>query len=102
MSDILAKICADKREHIAECKEKHSLAELEAVAKAAPAPRGFSAALSRGASNGGLALIAELKKASPSKGLIRDDFDPPTLACAGGSALAHLRPPARPLISTAA
>ncbi len=89
MSDILAKICADKRSHIAERKEKISLTELESAAEEAPAPRGFAAALTRAASNGGLALIAELKKSSPSKGLIRAEFHPPTLASAyeaGGAA----------------
>ncbi|MBT3627070.1 MAG: indole-3-glycerol-phosphate synthase, partial [Rhodospirillaceae bacterium] len=89
MSDILAKICADKRIHIAARKEKISLAELEDVVTEAPSPRGFAAALSRAASDGGLALIAELKKSSPSKGLIRAEFHPPTLAKAyqaGGAA----------------
>ncbi len=80
MSDILAKICADKRTHITRRKLEHPLAMLETAAKNAPAPRGFSAALTRATENGGLALIAELKKASPSKGLIRSDFDPASLA----------------------
>jgi len=80
MSDILAKICADKREHIARCKKQHPLGELEAAAREAEAPRGFAAALSGASENGGLALIGELKKVSPSKGLIRSDFDPESLA----------------------
>ncbi len=80
MSDILAKICADKRKHIALCKQQHPLAALESAARDAAPPRGFAAALTRASGNGGLALIAELKKSSPSKGLIRADFDPPALA----------------------
>lgn len=89
MSDILAKICADKLSHVARRKLERPLAMLETAAKDAPAPRGFSAALNGASENGGLALIAELKKASPSKGLIRSDFDPPALAAAyesGGAA----------------
>ena len=80
MSDILAKICADKREHIAHSKQQRSLANLETAANETAAPRGFTAALTQASKNGGLALIAELKKVSPSKGLIRSDFDPETLA----------------------
>ena len=80
MSDILAKICADKREHIARCKKQHPLGELEAAAREAEAPRGFAAALSGASENGGLALIGERKKVSPSKGLIRSDCDPERLA----------------------
>jgi indole-3-glycerol phosphate synthase len=80
MADILAKIEAYKRDEIAVAKRLRAPAAIEAAAKAAPPPRGFLAAIERRLTAGGTALIAEVKKASPSKGLIRADFDPPTLA----------------------
>ncbi|MBO6836586.1 MAG: indole-3-glycerol phosphate synthase TrpC [Alphaproteobacteria bacterium] len=89
MSDVLAKICADKRDHIAARKTAMPETEIRQHAESAPRPRGFADALSRKAEAGEYALIAEIKKASPSKGLIRPDFAPVALARAyrkGGAA----------------
>src|SRR3546814_7557603 len=80
MSDVLARICADKRDHIARRKATIPAATLEQQARATPPPRGFIRALKATTEAGRYGLIAEIKKASPSKGLIRADFDPPSLA----------------------
>jgi len=80
VSDVLTKICADKRLHIARCKTERTLAALEAEARSATPPRGFADRLARAVRQGRYGLIAEIKKASPSRGLIRADFDPAALA----------------------
>lgn len=80
MSDTLTKICDDKRRHIAECKERTPRSDMEERAASAPRIRGFADQLQKRVAAGGTGLIAEIKKASPSKGLIREDFAPSALA----------------------
>ena len=80
MSDTLAKIVADKRRHVAGRTSQRSLRMVESMARDTDSPRGFARALKAAIAAGRYGLIAEIKKASPSKGLIREDFDPPALA----------------------
>src|SRR5579864_843404 len=80
MADVLAEICAKKREHVARRKAAQPHSSLAALAAAAPPVRPFAAALERQVAQGRYGLIAEIKKASPSRGLIRADFDPAALA----------------------
>jgi indole-3-glycerol phosphate synthase len=84
MSDTLGRICTDKRRHVGRCQAQRSLAVMEAAAERATPPRGFAQRLAQAMDEGRYGLIAEIKKASPSKGLIRADFDPAGLARAYG------------------
>jgi indole-3-glycerol phosphate synthase len=88
MKDVLAEICAEKRAHVARAKAALPEAALLATLAEAPPLRSFTTALERHLAEGRYGLIAEIKKASPSAGLIRSDFDPPALArayAAGGA-----------------
>lgn len=78
--DVLKKILARKQEEVAERSARVSTIELQALASAADAPRGFTQALKNKVSAGQAAVIAEIKKASPSKGVIREDFQPAAIA----------------------
>jgi indole-3-glycerol phosphate synthase len=80
VSDALVEICTRKREHVAAMKARRPLAAVVESARSAPPPRGFATSLQRATSGGRYGLIAEIKKASPSAGLIRADFDPVALA----------------------
>jgi indole-3-glycerol phosphate synthase len=80
MSDVLARICDGKRAEVARARGARPLREVERAAREASPPRGFIAALDHASQSGRYGLIAEIKKASPSAGVIRADFDPPSLA----------------------
>ncbi len=80
MSDILARICRDKRGHVTKQALRTPASVLFKRARATEAPRGFADALEAKARDGGTGLIAEIKRASPSQGVIREDFDAATLA----------------------
>jgi indole-3-glycerol phosphate synthase len=80
MSDTLERICADKRRAVAAAKAARPEAALRHEAARQAPPRGFVAALERALAEGRYGLIAEVKRASPSRGLIRADFDPAALA----------------------
>lgn len=89
MSDILDRILATKAEEIGRLRKRYSRSALDELGAAQSAPRGFIAALSAKVAAGDAGVIAEIKKASPSKGLIRADFDPAWIAreyAAGGAA----------------
>src|SRR4051794_12532158 len=80
-SDVLARICADTRAAVAQAKATTSIDTLRSqIASRGDTPRGFGVALKQAVAQGRYGLIAEIKKASPSGGLIRPEFDPPTLA----------------------
>ena len=88
MSDILAKITSYKLDEVAAAKARQPLQVMAEYARSAPPVRSFVNAIRAAHRDGRAALIAEIKKASPSKGLIRADFDPPALAkayAAGGA-----------------
>ena len=80
MSDTLDRIVADKKRHVAGRISQRSLRVIENLARDTDSPRGFARTLKATIAEGRYGLIAEIKKASPSKGLIRPDFDPPSLA----------------------
>jgi indole-3-glycerol phosphate synthase len=88
MTDILDTILARKADEIARLRQRYSRSVLDDLARAADAPRGFISALAAKVAAGDAGVIAEIKRASPSKGLIREDFDPAWLAreYAGGGA----------------